>query len=149
MKQNLIILVSLVVVLFFGCSRAKDPASISIAQQVSKGEGTVVDIHELTSYDWDKMYFFDPYTHRDSIHSAIGQTFIPSNQIPISVAEANTLLVFTKNGNVVHYFQHRRCHGDFSGFEREDGFTPEQARFRVNHEGRSLYGKWPKIKRLD
>ncbi len=127
------------------CNKINNSVSEEIAKKVSDGEGAIINIANLTNFEWDKLYIFDPYESRDNIQNTIGQVFLKANDIHISVSEEVTLLVFTKDGNVVHYFNHPRRKGDFSGFKDHDWFTPENSKFKVVHKGYSLYGKWPKL----
>lgn len=132
--------------MFVGCRQYESPVSSAIAEKVSKGEGTIINLAEMTSFEWDKLYIFDPYESRDNIQNSIGQQFLKTDELPMGVSEGDTLLVFTKNNQVVHYFNHPRGKGDFSGLKNHNWFTPQNAKFQVFQEGRGLYGKWLKLK---
>lgn len=127
------------------CNKINNSVSKEISKKVSDGEGTTINIANLTNFEWEKLYIFDPYESRDSIQNTIGQEFLKENDIHISVSEEVTLLVFTKNNNVVHYFNHPRKKGDFAGLKAHEWLTPKNSIFEVAYKGYSLYGKCPKL----
>jgi len=130
---------------FLCCNKINSSVSFAIAKKVSVGEDTTITIANLTNFKWDKLYIFSPYANRESIENTIGIKFLKENDIQEYVSEGDTFLVFTKDDKVIHYFNHPRGKGDFSGYKDIKYFTPENAKFKVVHEGHNLYGKWPKL----
>ncbi len=146
MKTNFLLCLCICIVVFVGCRKYESPVSSAIAEKVLKGEGTIINLTELTDFKWDKLYIFDPYESRDNIQSLIGQQFLKNNELPMGVSEGDAFLLFMKDNKVVHYFNHPRGKGDFSGLKNHNWFTPQNAKFQVFQEGRGLYGKWLKLK---
>ena len=125
---------------------SEDPLSSEIANKVSDGEETIINIVQLTKFNWDELYIFKPYCTSDIIHETTKKQFLESNEIPMGVPEGGTFLVFMKKGEIVKYFIHPRVYGDFSDFKGDYLLvTPTTANFIVMHEGYSLHCKWYKL----
>jgi hypothetical protein len=146
MKKNILLYLCICIIVFIGCQEYESPVSSAIAKNVSRGEGTIINLSELTSFKWDRLYIFGPYESRDTIQKSIGQQFLKTDELSMGVSEGDTLLVFMKDNKVVHYFRQPRGKGDFSGLGNHHWFTPQNAKFQVIQEGYSLYGKWLKLK---
>ncbi|MBI5196252.1 MAG: hypothetical protein HZA10_08010 [Nitrospirae bacterium] len=149
MKTNFLLCLCICVIAFLGCREYESSVSSAIAKKVSRGEGTIINLSELTSFKWDRLYIFDPYESRDTIQNLIGQRFLKTNELSMGVSEGDTLLVFMKDNKVAHYFMHPRGKGDFSGLGKDNWFTPQNAKFQVIQEGYSLRGKWLKLKVIE
>lgn len=145
MKTNFLLLLCIFVITCISCRKDERSVSSAIAKKVSMGESTIINLFELTSFNWDRLYIFDPYESRDSIHKLIGQRFLKTSKLSLGVPEGDTMLVFMNDNKVVDYFLHPRGNGDFSGLGKDNYFTPKSAKFQVVHEDYSLYGKWPKL----
>jgi hypothetical protein len=149
MRNNWLLCASIVMVVLIGCRKYEDKISSVIADKISAGEGTTIDIAKLTSFDWNRLYIFGPYESRDSLQDIVGQRFLGNNELPLGVKEGYTLFVFTRSNKVIHYFNHPRGSGDFSGIDPPKWFTPQNAKFRVYQDGLGLYGKWLKLKAIE
>lgn len=60
-------------------------------------DDTVV-LHELTDFDWDAVYTFEPYTSRSSIEQVLG---FASSAVQETVSEGMTQLLFVQGQRVV------------------------------------------------
>lgn len=138
------------VIILGGCREFESHVSSEIAKKVSNGEGTIINIVQLTNFDWNKLYIFKPYSTRDIIHKVTNNEFLKANEIQMGVSEGNTFLVFMKNNKIIKYFNHPRACGDFADFEGNYIIlTPNNDNFKVVQEGYSLYGKWLKLRVAD
>ena len=150
MNSKLLLCLCICMIIFTGCrKKCESPVSAAIADKVSKGEGTIINLVELTNFDWDRVYIFYSYQNDDSIQKTVGCQFLEPNE-PFFVEEGETFVVFVKNNKVVHYFNYPRDIGDFA--ERGDyaWFTPQNAKFQVVHEGYGMYGgKWLTLKAVE
>ncbi len=145
--KKIVVSLLICILVFGGCKKPENFLSSKITNQISKGEGTIINITQLTNFNWDELYIFKPYCTSDIIHKTIKKQFLKSNEMTMGVPEGDTFLVFIKNGEIVKYFMYPRAYGDFSDFKGDYLLvTPNLANFKVKYEGYSLHGKWCKLK---
>jgi hypothetical protein len=61
---------------------------------------TSIDLTELTPFEWDRVYTFDPYTPKEMVYETVGYKW---DTISESVSEGMNQIVFLKDGKVVCY----------------------------------------------
>lgn len=110
-----------------------------IISQNQTGEIPVVDFSTITTFVWDRLFVFGPYTSPEQIDSSLGSFWLGSRFTSIKSSDRVTLLVFTKNGHVVQYLEFPRGWGDFSMVDNELGYTIEESRFIVDETGRMIW----------
>ncbi len=59
-----------------------------------------VNLSDLTPFEWDVVYSFDPYTSKDIIYGTVGYKW---DNISETVSEGMNQIVFMKDGKVVCY----------------------------------------------
>lgn len=107
-----------------------------------------VAIANLTRFQWDEFFVFDPYVPTGRICEKLGlsQPGCGSAITSASTSDGEMLLVFRHKGNVVHTEMHLRWHGDFSPAPGEP-FTPESAVFAVVVDGEgAIGGDWLRLR---
>lgn len=98
-----------------------------------------VDVSLLTSFSWDKLYVFGPYTPPKKIDTILDKYWIGSRFTEIKSSDRISLLVFTKNGQVVQYLESPRSRGDFSPAANETGYSMIEAQFIVDEKGQMIW----------
>ena len=74
----------------------------------------MVNLSELTPFEWDKLYSFTPYTPRESIYETVGYKW---DSISETVSEGMNQLVFMKDEKVVCYvYGHPQSNGYYMSF---------------------------------
>lgn len=150
LRRNLILLVLLSVVgmlVYFVLKASENNRQIlqtNLARAISQnqaGEIPVVDFSSITTFSWDRLYIFGPYTSSEKIDSILGSFWIGSRFTSIKSSDRITLLVFTKNGRVVQYLEFPRGQGDFSPADNGKGYAIEESRFLVDESGRMIWNK--------
>lgn len=68
---------------------------LSIEQSVE-----TVNLTDITPFEWDVVYSFDPYTTKDTIYETVGYKW---NNISETVNEGMNQIVFMRDGKVVCY----------------------------------------------
>ena len=68
---------------------------LSIGQSVE-----TVNLSDITTFEWDVVYSFDPYTTKDTIYETVGYKW---DSISETVNEGMNQIVFLKDGKVVCY----------------------------------------------
>ena len=68
---------------------------LSIEQTVE-----IIDFSEVTPFEWDVVYLFDPYTPKDKVYDTVGYKW---DNIKETVSEGMNQIVFMKDGKVVCY----------------------------------------------
>ena len=68
---------------------------LSVEQSVE-----TVNLNDITPFEWDVVYSFDPYTSKDMIYKTVGYKWDNINE---TVNEGMNQIVFLKDGKVVCY----------------------------------------------
>jgi len=124
--------------------RERQELELNLAQTIQKnqvGDVEKVDISSLTSFSWDRMYVFAPYTLPVRIDTVLGKNWLGSRFTSIKSSDRITLLVFTKNARVVQYLEYPRNEGDFSSTANETGYSINEAQFIVGEKGQMVWKK--------
>lgn len=111
----------------------------SISSEIARcqsGEIEKVDISKITSFSWDRMYIFDPYTSEREIDETIGIHWSGSKSTFIESSDSITLIVFIDEGTVVQYLEFWREPWDFAYLENDNGYGVDEASFTVDKIGR-------------
>ena len=112
-------------------------------------EPVIVRLSDLTTFEWDRFYVFDPYTKLSDVRDTLKIDWDPETSIRDQ--DWDQLLVFVKddahsgsdqplrsatstNGRIVHYHDHPLEHGDFQGSDGWTGYTTDEAVFRVSFD---------------
>lgn len=67
---------------------------------VLASKNATIVLNELTTFEWDKVYFFDPYVSKKEIYETIGFYW---NGIQQQTREDSMQILFVNKGNVVCY----------------------------------------------
>jgi hypothetical protein len=112
-----------------------DKLERKISEIVQQKRGTekevIIVLSTITSFQWDMLYVFEPYTTPDTINGTLGFQWGKSEKTGISSSYQIDLLVFVRKGKVVNYVEHNRSDGDFL-LSNNNGFDPKEARFTVS-----------------
>jgi hypothetical protein len=119
------------------------PSEVALSNAISRyknGEISVVDLSTVTTFSWDRLYIFGPYTGRSKIDAVIGKPWRDTCFTTIDSYDGFTLLVFTSNHQVVGCIEYPRDVGDFSPLEsHESGFSAEEARFVLDERANVIW----------
>lgn len=138
--------------LFFGCEAiywTDGPVGKAIKKEVRYANKTIIHLSNLTPFEWDEAYFYDPYTPREVICKDLG---ISEKSCPQEIADESTgdeemFLVFRKAGKIVHKEMYGRFNGDFAPVNFTLPLKPQSAIFDVCQEGLAANGKpWFRLK---
>ena len=83
-----------------------------------------VNLSDVTPFEWDSVYSFDPYTSKDTIYKTVGYKW---DAISETVNGGMNQLVFMKNKKVVCYlygYPANNGYGIFFNSESDDISTP-------------------------
>ncbi|QJW98590.1 hypothetical protein [Frigoriglobus tundricola] len=100
----------------------------------------VVDFDQFGPSDWERVYFFHPYTPHEYVNQTLGFGWDEVERTSIEGNEGVVLVVFVRGGRVVGWFEHPRNRGDLTELATGVGFLRGQARFCLGHdqEGRAV-----------
>lgn len=114
--------------------------SRSVLAQLEGDPAGVVDFAPVGPSDWERVYFFHPYTTSDHINQTLGFHWSDADQTSIGWNDGVNLVVFARGGRVVGWFEHPRNRGDLKELATGAGFPRDGARFRVvrDREGRAV-----------
>lgn len=96
------------------------------------GDVDAIDISTITSFEWEKLYLFSPYSTPEQIFKTLG--FSDDIKSFISYDDGIILFVFVNNNKVVQYMDYPR-NPDFNPVVRESGYNPSEAIFVLDNEG--------------
>ena len=91
---------------------------LSIGQSVE-----TVNLSNITPFEWDIVYSFDPYTSKDTIYETVGYKW---DNISETVSEGMNQIVFLKDGKVVCYlygYPENNGYGIYFTSENNTGIT--------------------------
>ena len=109
--------------------KLKEDLSVAIDRHL-KGETPYVDIAALTTFEWDRLYIFGPYTSDKALRNTL-----PSNwdgRYSVEVEEGYTLLVFVQNNQVVLAIEYPN-RTSFAYCYRRQGYGNNEAHFIIRH----------------
>ncbi len=115
-------------------SQEPDPLPRQLRLAVDAGAETF-DFAAHTTVPWDRMYVFGPYTSRDRVEQVLGFAWRGYQQTSIEGFDGVCLVVFVRDGSVVHWYEQPR-HIELGLLANDTGYTPAEARFRIEREGR-------------
>jgi len=106
-----------------------DDFEASLRKAIRDKKSRDFNLSEITPFQWDRLYILPPYSDTRSMQN-IDHIDI-ENVDNIDADEGSCLLVFVRNGKVVYQLRYNRLYGDFAQLYREEGYSAEEARFRV------------------
>lgn len=120
-----------------GCSElgaGTGQISQRIGQVVQDPSARTVDLGRLTSFGWDRFYFFKPGTRREEICAFIQANrnicgrIIRYTEVPAD----HMALLFGLGGQLTHTELHALAHGQFDVPLDESGIARERSVFRIH-----------------
>jgi hypothetical protein len=148
-KRNLILLLALFVIvltvpsIYVMIERTEQTQKQDLSTDISNavlqnkaGERAVIDMSKITTFSWDKLYIFPPYTPYEKINSILGTEWFGSRRIEGD--ENIVLFVFTKEGKVVQYLEYLRISSDFSNTGKME-YSFDDALFTINQQGKAVF----------
>lgn len=104
----------------------------AIKQEIRNRQQTTVTLAKLTRFSWDELIVFGPYTPNDEICRRLQLDDLACKvaDLPEPLDDGLSLLVFRRNGKIVHREIHLGYHGTFRVDDRIS-FTPRDAIFTV------------------
>jgi len=131
--------VGLLIAVFYQTTNGTGMISQRIGEAVHEPGARELDLPKLTSFGWDRFYFFKPGTSREEICAFIGA---PANRCQLlvryeAVPDDSNALVFSLNGRLTHMELHALANGEFDFNAGPQGFAKETSVFRIR---RSLSG---------
>ena len=109
--------------------------SRSLAAEVRRGPGTVVDLAQVAPFAWDRVFVFTPYTPKAQIELCLGFPWDGAKRSNIESSKGNNLVVFVLDGAVVCWFDHSRADGELGDLADPKGYTRAEAKFAVSLDG--------------
>ena len=67
---------------------------------ISGNNATIDDLSSFTTFEWDTLYSFAPYTSNETVYQVVGYQW---DKINSTVSEGMNQIVFLKDGKVVCY----------------------------------------------
>ena len=116
-----------------GCNSDGDQElSRAFGAMASKENETVVKMADATTFPWERLHIFGPYTTAETVEKELGFSWWRSDAI--EMYDHFGLLVFVREGKVVRFVIHSRGNGDLAECHRRGGFSPTDAIFRCQKD---------------
>lgn len=113
------------------CRRDVPDAFNRLAQTSLQRTNPVVSFERVTSFEWDSVFIFRPYTTVANIKQQIGYDWGAAKDTGIDMSDSFHLVVFVENGKVVKHLQFNRSLGDFHDLKSGNMFRRGADKFRV------------------
>jgi hypothetical protein len=114
----------------------------AIKHEVRNRQKAEISLAMLTRFRWDELVVFGSYTPRDEIcrRLQLDEPACTAANLPEPLNDGLSLLVFRRNGKIVHREIHLGYHGEFRVDDRIS-FTPQNAVFLVEPHGMLRHGE--------
>jgi hypothetical protein len=119
---------------WYGVATRPPSVSAVLSKQMQRGPGSTVDLAEVATFAWDRVYVFGPYTPHSHIHASLGFHWPWVSGTTVEWNEAVNLVVFVRGAKVVDWFEHPRSE-ELEGLAGSNGYARPQARFTVCRVG--------------
>jgi len=132
-------IVVLLIAVFYRTMNGTGMISQRIGEAVHEPRAQELDLSTLTSFGWDRFYFFKPGTSREEICAFINAN---ANRCHLliryeAVPDDSNAILFSLNGQLTHMELHALANGEFEFTPGRAGFARDAAVFRIR---RSLSG---------
>lgn len=132
--KNKIYIVAFIFVMIICCTKNMKPdleiaITNSIKEKISKQSLNDLEIASITKFKWNKFYIFTPYFSNADIENILGEKLKFNSSIRFS--DDINLLVFLNKGKIINAIDYPRVNGDFSPVYKENGYSPEEAIFKI------------------
>lgn len=116
----------------FGCAPASSVSTQlqEAVEQASTRE--VVRIADFTSFPWESLVIFGPYTTQGTAEAVLGFPWPEFERFGLASADGHSVLVFVQGGSVVAAEKHPRCKPDFAPEALAKRFRLEEAIFTID-----------------
>jgi hypothetical protein len=133
-----------------GAQRQKFSRKVAAAVERTRNsnDGVEIRLQALTDFAWDRVHIFSPYTSAKRIEEDLGSSWPLAKRIEQYPHDGANILVFTEARKMVFYVEHERHLGDFKGNYKQDGYSPDEAVFKVSEGSKQpngltwLYLRW-------
>jgi hypothetical protein len=102
-----------------------------LVDSYKSGAVDVINISNITSFTWEKLYLFGPYYPKEIILEVTGVKHLPTM---IEGDDSIVHFVFVNRDEIVGYMGFHR-NPDFVYAVQESGYTPSEAIFILNEKG--------------
>ena len=124
------------------------PITKALKHEIREIQAKQVELSKLTTFGWDEVFLFEPYTPRSSVCATLAVH--PKHCERVIRAESNDdgqmTIAFRKAGRVTHAELHVRWNGDFMPWPSGRPISRSAAIFRVVPEGFASSGEpWLKL----
>lgn len=141
------------IALLVGCgdlyrSPQSGEVGLALKKTIRDEQRQEVVLKNLTSFQWDELFLFDPYFPTDQVCKRLNLDLVECTKLiqEESTDDGAMLMVFRNKGRIVHVEMHFRWNGDFTPAPAEP-FNPESAVFLVVEDGKSSTGgEWFRLR---
>ena len=140
---------SLLIVLLFQCQSREETQLVTSMENLmeEKGKDAILTMKDLTSFPWEKLYIFPPYTSQSSIEVDLkfswSEPYLHRWNQSIENNDSITLLIFVQDNRVMAEIYFPRGVLDFSELYRADGYPVSEAVFSVQEDASGWrYAHW-------
>lgn len=118
------------------------PVSQALNTELRDKKVNTIDLKSLTPFEWDELFLFAPYEGPKEIcpNLALNENECQKAITVASNADEEMVMVFRKEGKVVHVERHDRFHGDFMPQKERQRIGFESPPFAVSQNGKSSKG---------
>ena len=124
------------------CSQRDNRIVRRIAKHIDAHDQTL-DLSTIAPFEWDRVFFFQPYTAQSTIEQAIGCPWAEYMKSGIGYSDTFTLILFVNKGVVVAWCRNPLNNGECTTLYGTNGYTMADA-FIIEYSG---WAKWPNIKK--
>ena len=124
------------------CSQRDSRIVRRIAKQID-AHNQILDLSSIAPFEWDTVFFFQPYTARSRIEQSIGSPWAEYDKSGIGCSDTFTLILFMNKGKVAAWCRNPRNNGECTTLYGTNGYSKTDT-FVIEYSGQA---KWPNIKK--
>ena len=109
----------------------------SLVESYKKGDVEAISISAITSFEWEKLYLFGPYTTKEHIIEVTGLVDSANLKTKIEFDDTIVLFVFVNENKIVQFMDFHRD-PDFGYSIVDSPYNPDDAFFVLNENGQAL-----------
>ncbi|MDX8377669.1 MAG: hypothetical protein R8L53_06555 [Mariprofundales bacterium] len=136
---QLVVLYPIAKIIAYPCSKVQNVTVTAIKAERSKvcesGDNPKLSMEKVTTFNWDKLHIYLPYTPKSNIATSIGYEWNVLACTKSDIYDEWTQFVFTKNNEVINFFDassHYFNWNKLTNKQLEEGLSNSEALLSVN-----------------
>lgn len=134
-KKSFVVVAALMVVLAAAGCRQQNKSVPKRLQQTLNLRGHYVELSSIATFEWDRAYFFGPYTTCSTIERAVGCKWPDYEKCGIGRDDLYSVVIFLREKEIIAWSKLDRNMADYSRLYGHSGYAYNDVLFVEYVEG--------------